>query len=216
MQPGRICKADHSLYSFLVFAWAIGINITTAILFASPIEYGGYGYTSKGLGFLYFTPIVGTFIGEAFGHYFNDWTARRYIHKHKGLFEPEVRLWTIYISIAVMVPSLVLVGQALRWHLSVAAVIFGWGGFSFGVMTMSVSTTAYGLDSYPTIPAELGGWLNVARTIGGFSIGYFQQPWVEAVGADASFGTQAAVVACAAVPVLILQFFGHRLRMRSP
>lgn len=200
----------------LIFAWAIGINITTAILFSSPIEYGGYGYTSKSLGFLYFTPIVGVFIGEMFGHFFNDWVARRYIHKHKGLFEPEVRLWMMYISIGVMVPALVLVGQALRWHLNVAAVIFGWGGHSFGVMTMSVAVTAYGLDSYPMIPAELGGWLNVARTIGGFSIGFLQSPWVEAVGADASFGTQAAFVALAAVPVLILQFYGRRLRMRAP
>ena len=198
----------------LVFAWSIGINISTTILFATPVTYGGYGYTNKGVGFLYFTPIVGIFLGELFGHYFNDWIARRYIHRHKGVFEPEVRLWMIYISIIIMIPALVLVGFGLRYHLNVAAIIFGWGGFSFGVMTMSVAVTAYALDSYPTVPAELGGWITFARTTGGFSIGFFQQPWLAAVGADASFGTQAAVVAVAAIPVLLLTFYGHKLRTK--
>jgi hypothetical protein len=198
----------------LVFAWAIGINISTTILFAEPTTIGGYGYTNKGLGFLYFTPIVGIILGEIFGHFFNDAIANRYIHKHKGVFEPEVRLWMIYISIVVMIPALILVGEGLRWRLNVAAIIFGWGMFSFGIMTMSVAVTAYALDTYPHAPAELGGWLTFARTFGGFGIGYFQSPWAAAVGADGSFGTQAAIVAVATIPVVILHRYGHRLRLK--
>ena len=193
--------------------WSIGINISTTILFASPITVGGYGYTNKSVGFLYFTPIVGIFLGEIFGHFFNDWLAHRYVRKHKGVFEPEVRLWMIYISIFFGIPGLVLVGEALEYHLNVAAVIFGWGMFSFGVMTMSVAVTAYAMDSYPTAPAELGGWITFARTFGGFSIGYFQSPWEAAIGADGSFGIQAAIVAIAVVPILVLHRYGHRLRV---
>lgn len=113
-----------------------------------------------------------------------------------------------------MVPALVLVGQALERHLHVAAVIFGWGLFSFGVMTMSVAVTAYALDSYPTAPAELGGWINFARTFGGFSVGYFQSPWEQRVGAAGSFGTQAAIMAVAAVPVLLVHIYGRWMRQR--
>ena len=198
----------------LVFAWSIGINISTTILFASPISVGGYGYTNEKLGFLYFTPIGGIFLGELFGHFFNDWIARAYVHRHNGVFKPEVRLWMIYLSILIMVPALVLVGQGLRYHLSVAAIIFGWGGFSFGVMTMSVAVTAYAIDAYPSVPAELGGWITFARTFGGFSIGYFQQPWLQAIGADASFGIQAAIVAIAAVPIVMVHIWGQSMRLR--
>ena len=200
--------------SLLVFAWAIGINISTTILFAEPISLGGYGYSNKGVGFLYFTPIVAIFLGELFGHFFNDWIARRYIHKHHGVFEPEVRLWMIYASIAIMIPALILVGEGLRWHLNVASIIFGWGMHSFGIMTMSVAVTAYALDAYPAAASELGGWITFARTFGGFSVGYFQSPWLDKVGADGSFGTQAAIVAVAAVPVVFLHLYGHRLRTR--
>ncbi|KAF4470718.1 monophenol monooxygenase [Fusarium albosuccineum] len=199
---------------FLCFAWAIGINISSTILFSMPKEVGGYGYSTRTIGFLYFTTFVAVFLGELFGHYFNDYMAHRYIKKHHGLYEPEVRLWTIYISIAFMVPALILVGQAFARTLHISAAIMGWGTYIFGLMLMSVSVTAYALDSYPTVPAELGGWINFARTAGGFSVGYYQEPWLELVGADASFGTQAGIVAFAVIPVELARIYGGRLRRR--
>ncbi|EMC95145.1 hypothetical protein BAUCODRAFT_123616 [Baudoinia panamericana UAMH 10762] len=196
----------------LIFAWAIGINITTSILFATPAEFGGYGYSNTQLGYLYFTPIIAVFLGEAFGHPWNDWTARHYIHRHHGVFEAESRLWTIYIGIAFMVAGLILVGQTLQHHLSVVGIIFGWGMNVFGVMLNSVSVTSYALDSYPMAPAEVAGWINFMRVIGGFSVGYFQQPWGQRVGFDASFGTQAAIVAFSGIFVATAHIYGHRLR----
>lgn len=78
--------------SFLVFGWAIGINVTASILFAAPREAGGYGYGYTSLGYLYFTPIAGILIGELVGHYGNDWIQKWYIRRHNGTFEPEARL----------------------------------------------------------------------------------------------------------------------------
>ena len=154
-------------------------------------------------------------LGELFGHFFNDALAHRYTHKHKGIFEPEVRLLTIYIASVPMMAGLILVGQSLYHHLPVAGIIFGWGMHSFGVMTNSVATTSYALDSYPTVPAEIACWINFARVIGGFSVGYYQQPWGNRVGYDASFGTQAAIVGFSLVFVVSANIWGHKLRLRS-
>lgn len=153
--------------------------------------------------------------GEVFGHYFNDFVARRYVRKHNGVFEPEARLYTIYISSVFMIVGLVLLGQALFHRLSAAAVVMGWGLHSFGIMTASVAVTAYVLDSYPTAPAEVSGWSNFARAIGGFGVGYFQQPWGAKVGYDVSFGTQAAIVAAGVVIVAIVHRYGHILRLKA-
>ncbi|KAK7733273.1 hypothetical protein SLS63_004802 [Diaporthe eres] len=76
----------------LVFGWAIGINVTASLLFATPQESGGYGYSYTSLGYLYFTPIVGIVVAEVVGHYVNDWLQRWYIKRHNGIFEPEARL----------------------------------------------------------------------------------------------------------------------------
>lgn len=193
----------------------IGINISGPILFETPVADGGYGYTNRGLGFLYFIPIVSVGIAEAFGHWFNDFLARRYVHSHKGVFEPEARLTMIYIGAVFEIVGLVLVGQTLQHHLSVVGIIFGWGMAVVGLMLVSVAVFAYALDCYPTASAEVSGWVEFARVAGGFSIGYFQQPWGEKVGYGISFGTQAATLVFAMILVGFAHYYGHALRLRA-
>ncbi|KAF7186725.1 Efflux pump radE [Pseudocercospora fuligena] len=189
------CMLIHAMQ----FMWGVGVNLTSSILFATPVEDGGYGYATKQVGFLYFTPVVAVWLGEAFGHVFNDWIARRYIRKHSGTFRPEVRLWILYIGAILMVPGLVVVGQALGKRLSVAAVIMGWGMYVFGGMLSGVSLTAFLMNKCPGGTGEISSFLNFARTIGGFSLGYYQQSWGAAVGYGASFGTQAAIAGLATI-----------------
>jgi hypothetical protein len=59
------------------FMWAVGINQTSTILFATPTEVGGYGFGPTSLGYL-FTPVIAVLIGESFGHFFNNFIANRY------------------------------------------------------------------------------------------------------------------------------------------
>lgn len=42
-------------YYMMSFMWAVGINITSSILLATPQAEGGYGFGAKAIGFLYFT-----------------------------------------------------------------------------------------------------------------------------------------------------------------
>ena len=114
------------IYYGMSFMWAVGINITSSILFATPTEVGGYGFSELTVGLLYFTPIIAVTMGEIFGHFFNDWLANRYIKKHNGIFRPEARLTVNYLGAFFMLPGLILVGQALHHHLNVGAIIMGW------------------------------------------------------------------------------------------
>ena len=157
--------------------WAVGINISTSILFSVPISEGGYGFSAKSLGFICLTPCCAVILAALFGHFFNDYVARRYIRKHDGIFVPEARLVTCYLAACFMIPGIILVGQALEHDLQYGAIIIGWGLYAGGVMIASVAITAYLLDSYPTGSGEVNCFLNFARTIGGFAVGYFQQPW---------------------------------------
>lgn len=145
------------------FMWAVGINITSTILLETPIAAGGYGFGPKAVGFLYFTPLAAVSLGEAFGHFFNDFIANRYVRKHNGLFKPEARLLTNYVAAAFMIPGLIIVGQTLEKHLSYVGIIFGWGMYVFGVMLATVAITAYALDSYGNASSEVSGLLNFAR-----------------------------------------------------
>ena len=150
-------------YYAMSFMWAVGINITSTILLETPSEAGGYDFGPKAVGYLYFTPLVAVALGEAFGHFFNDWIANRYVRKHEGVFKPEARLITNYLAAAFMIPGLIIVGQTLEKHLSYAGIIMGWGMYVFGVMLATVAITAYALDSYGSASSEVSGLLNFAR-----------------------------------------------------
>lgn len=203
------------LYYCMSFMWSVGINITSTILLETPQIAGGYGFNARAVGLLYFTPLVAVGIGEFFGHFFNDYLANRYVRKHNGMFKPEARLWTCWIGALLMIPGLIAVGQTLAKHLSYAGIIMGWGIYTVGVMLASVAITAYLLDSYPNASSEVAGFLNFARTIGGFSVGYFQAPWGEAVGYGLSFGIQAIIIGVAMCIIAVLQIWGGKLRTKG-
>lgn len=154
------------------FMWAVGINQTSAILFATPRTAEGYGFSQDIIGYVFFAPIVAVIIGEVFGHFANDWIAAQYIRKHKGVFLPEARLKPVYLAGAFMVPGLVLIGQTLHSHLHWMGIVMGWGMFVFGCLVASVAITAYAVDSYPTAAGEVSSLINFARLLGGFSVGF--------------------------------------------
>ncbi|KAI9717812.1 MAG: hypothetical protein M1812_004541 [Candelaria pacifica] len=190
--------------------WAVGINITSSVLLETPRLARGYGFTARGIGFLYFTPFVAVIIGEFFGHFFNDFLAHNYIKRHSGLFKPEVRLYMNYLASLFMIPGLVLLGFALGKHWHWGVIVVGWGLYAFGVILASVAITTYSLDKFPKKPAEVAGILNFARAAGGFSVGYFQQPWGKKSGYEVSFGVQAAIVAAAMGVLVVIQVVGGR------
>lgn len=137
------------------------------------------------------------------------------MQRNNGIFRPEARLYPIYFAVALMVPGLVLVGQALQLHLHWVALAFGWGIYVVAIMIASVAITAYALDSYPTTSGEVSSLINLARIIGGFTIGYFQLNWGLKSGFDVSFGIQAAIVASSIIIIICLHIWGEKLRAKG-
>ncbi|KAL2019777.1 hypothetical protein VTK56DRAFT_9221 [Thermocarpiscus australiensis] len=197
-----------TLFYALTFAWAVGIN-TTLSMFVTPL----YGFGPRQVGFFYFTPVVATILGEATGHWMHDALARQYVRSHKGHFEPEVRLRALFFSMPFVLAGLVLIGQCFEnaWHFMVTSVC--WGLYVFGMMITTVALSSYCLDSYPEASGEVSAWLNMARTIGGFIVSYFQVTWAEAQGTKLSFGIQAAVCAAALTLILLLLLRGKAMRV---
>ena len=195
----------------LTFMWSVGINVTSSTLVASPPPVG-YGYSLNATSFIYFSPILALIIGELIGHWLNDFVAYWYVKRHHGTFVPEARLWPNWLALALMVPGLAIVGQTLQFHWNVAGIILPWGIYLVGVMISTVCTSAYVLDCYPNAAGEVMALLNLARTLLGFSVGYYQQSWGAQAGFNVSFGIQAGIVAAAFIIILALQFYGKPLR----
>lgn len=199
-----------TLYYMLTFAWAVGVNTSLAIFLTV-----SYGFGPLQIGYFYFTPLVATLLGEVTGHWLHDFIFKRYIRSHDGHFEPEVRLRAIWVSTPFIIAGLVGVGFSFEYtyHYMVASVF--WGLYVYGVMISTVAINAYNLDCYPEAAGETAAWVNFGRTAGGFIISYFQIPWAAAQGTRTTFGIQAAIAAFAFLLVVMLQYFGKSLRIKS-
>ncbi|EDP50798.1 MFS transporter, putative [Aspergillus fumigatus A1163] len=115
-------------------------------------------------------------------------------------WRPEYRLHGVWVAIGVMACGLLTYGMTLNYHKHWIGLAFGWLMVVFGMISSTVSITAYNLEKYPDQSTVVSAIINAWRTASGFSVGYFQPSWIAKDGTAAVFGTQVAVV----VAVLIL------------
>jgi len=201
-----------ALFVMPITMWTIGMVSTISQFVLPPVVAGGYGFGLVALAMLYFAPMIGTLVAEAWGHWFNDFLARRYM----GRYSLECRLFAVYPAVVVGVVGLIVFGQTLQHHLSWVGLAFGWAMVCFCTLANMTAISAYLLDCLPDHAALTGAWLNFWRVIGGFTVIYFQIQWVHRNGPGVSFGCQAVVIAGAALAVVATQIWGKQWRAKFP
>jgi len=137
------------------------------------------------------------------------------LKKNNGVFEAESRLWACYIAIPLYICGFVTLGAAFQKHLSVGALVMGWGIAELATMINTVAVYAYCNDAFPKHQGEISALINLSRTLGGFSVAYFQVPWATKNGAIQTFGVEAAIVTgLFLLFVPYLQWKGRNLRAK--
>ncbi|KIP06311.1 hypothetical protein PHLGIDRAFT_465509 [Phlebiopsis gigantea 11061_1 CR5-6] len=201
-------------FEAVLFGFGIGINVTNPVFLQEPRPLG-FQFSQIATAGCYGTPIVAVLLGELLGRFFNDWVMNLSIRRNKGVFEAESRLWTCYIAVPLYVCGFVVLGAALQKHLTVGALIMGWGIAEVAIMVNTVAIYAYANDCFPTMQGEISALVNLFRTLGGFSVAYFQVPWANRNGALQTFGVEGAIVAALFLLIVpILQLKGSALRSR--
>ncbi|KAJ5096635.1 hypothetical protein N7456_007356 [Penicillium angulare] len=196
-----------NFYYVCIFAWLVAINATLPIFLTSLYRFG-----PKEIGLMYFSPVVAAIMAYIIGHWLHDTLAKFYVKRNNGVFHPESRLIIVWLAMPFMLSGLVIVGFSLQRHYHYMLVALGWGLYTFGMIINSASVNMYVLNSYPEASGEVGMWINFSRTAGGFIISYFQVKLVNRVGAESTFGTQAAICAFVFPIIILLQFRGKELR----
>ncbi|KAI7950492.1 hypothetical protein MJO29_009166 [Puccinia striiformis f. sp. tritici] len=182
------------IYMGVIFGFAIGINVTNVVFTSSPPPLG-YGVSQVIVASLYATPVVAVFLGEVTGRYLNDKTVSYLTSRNRGVFEPEMRLWTLYLGIPLIVVGFVVLGGAFEHKWNLVAVVFGWGMAEVGIMITTVATS---------------------RVLGGFAVPYFQIEWASKKGALQSFGCEAAIQAGLFLLIVpLVQIKGDSLRVEQ-
>jgi len=200
------------VFEALLFGFGIGINVTNVVFLGSPPPFG-YGFSQFEIAGLYATPMIAVVIGEVIGHFANDAIMYITLRRNHGVFEAESRLWACYIGTPLYICGFVLLGAALQKHLSVGALIMGWGISEVAIMVNTVAIYTYTNACFPKHQGEISALLNLARVLGGFSVAYFQVPWAIKHGALQTLGCEAAIVAGLFILIVpTLQLTGGMLR----
>jgi len=147
------------VFVMVLVAWVIGVNITITQLILPP----PYSFSRSAAAASWIAPMIGAFIGEIWGHWFNDWLQQRYITRHNGIYVLENRLWGAYAPTLVGITGLILYGQALQHTLRWIALLVGWSFIGFSLIAATTAVSAYCLDSFPNHAALVAAIINMWR-----------------------------------------------------
>ncbi|KAK0458782.1 major facilitator superfamily domain-containing protein [Desarmillaria tabescens] len=181
------------LFEGVLFGFSIGLNVTNVVFLGTPLPVG-FGFSQDAIAGIYGTPIVAVLLGELVGRYTNDWIMNLSIRRNHGVFEAESRLWACYIALPLYICGFVAFGATIEKHLNTGGIVMGWGIAELATMINTVAIYAYCNDCFPKHQGEISALINLARTLGGFAVAYFQVPWAEKHGAIQTFGCEAAYV----------------------
>jgi hypothetical protein len=112
--------------------------------------------------------------------------------------------------------GLLLFGPGLQQHLHWIVIAFGWGLNSFSTLGSTTAISAYFLDVIPQHAALTSAWSNAFRTIGGCTVVWFDDQWVQRNGPAIVFSSQAAIVSFFIISIILTRSKGASWRQISP
>lgn len=108
--PVRVITLPHVAFTALQFAsgvaWLVLYLTSTSIIFSAP----PYSFTTAGVGYMSLGPFVGNILGSLYGGPFADWLVVRLARRNGGIFEPEMRLYPLALTVVTMAGGLVMYG----------------------------------------------------------------------------------------------------------
>ena len=140
-----------------------------AIVFTAPqfLLAPPFLFSLRGAAAAWAAPIIGCFVGQIWGHWFNDFLCRRYIRRHNGKYVLENRLWGTYGPVLLMFTAFVLYGQAIQHALHWIVLLLAWAFLTSGFIATTTAVSAYALDCFPFHASIVASIINFWRTTGG-------------------------------------------------
>lgn len=150
------------LCSFPIVVWC-GVlqavqQMWLALLLSTQSEFYSskpYNFSTSKVGLTNLSTLVGIILGIFYGGWCVDKMTIYLARKNKGIMEPEFRLWSMLVPVAVNLAGLLAYGLGILNQLSWALpVIFGQGCLGFSMASITGIAYTYCTDSYPNLVNE--------------------------------------------------------------
>ncbi|KAI9877446.1 MAG: hypothetical protein M1830_003868 [Pleopsidium flavum] len=204
------------LYAFVAFGFTILLNLVNTIILQTPKKAGGYSFSPLQNALFQFTAWAGVVVAQLAGWALGDriplWASRR----GNGTWQPEYRLWNMFLPALFGPIGLGIFGAGVQYHLHYMVLALGFFLVTFS-STLSVPVCLnYIIECFITSANEAAVIMSCYRLAFAIPLGFFVFPWENAVGLGWTLGMAAFFDVFAALLIVVLALKGKVLRRFTP
>ncbi|KAH7075639.1 major facilitator superfamily domain-containing protein [Paraphoma chrysanthemicola] len=209
--PFAVCMNLAVLWMVIVTggltAFFVAQSYDMAQIFMAP----PYLLSAAGVGYLSVGPFLGGLLGSILLGATLDPVSTWCAKKNKGIYEPEYRLLGMIPSFTIVI-GLCLFGYFAEQGSSFYLTAFFHGMDLFGIVTACISASAYILDAYRDISAEIFIINMVLKNFLFYGFSYFVNDWTARAGPAIVFYVFGAIAGGMIITAPIFFFWGKRYR----
>ncbi|KAF4781434.1 major facilitator superfamily transporter [Colletotrichum scovillei] len=188
--------------------WLVLFMSVVSVVFSAP----PYNFNTAAIGYMNLGPFVGNIFGSIYGGPLADWTVLRLAKRNGGVFEPEMRLYPLFLPVITMAGGIVMFGVTADRGMHWIFPSIGGALFAFGLGANGDITFTFVIDTYRELTAE--AFVGVAFVRNAVSVGVPSAlvPWMSNMGLTNMYilsGVISLLIGLLYVPMII---WGKRIR----
>ncbi|KAF5010074.1 hypothetical protein FDECE_3740 [Fusarium decemcellulare] len=182
IMPLYVITLPHVLFTALQFAsgvcWLVLYMSVVSIVFAQP----PYSFTTAGIGYMTLGPFVGNIFGSIYGGPMSDWAIVRLARRNGGIFEPEMRLYSLVVPTFLMAGGIIMFGVTADRGMHWIYPSIGGALFAFGLGANGDITFTFVIDTYRELTAEAFIGIAFFRNAVSVAVPFALVPWMSSMG----------------------------------
>ncbi|TVY92827.1 putative MFS-type transporter [Lachnellula willkommii] len=207
--PFAVCMNIAVLWVVVISGTITATYVAQAYVLAQIFSLPPYGLNASGIGYLSLGPFIGGIVASIFLGVVYDRLIRWFCARNGGTYEPEYRL-------VVMAGGLLTGGGLCAWgymienavNLYACATVHGI--VLFGVICVTISSSAYALDAYRDMSNEIFIAGMVFKNFLFYGFSYFVNDWTATVGPAEVFYVFGGVAFALTLTTVPLYIFGKK------
>ncbi|TLS26026.1 hypothetical protein PpBr36_07726 [Pyricularia pennisetigena] len=211
VRPFGLILLPPILWAALVEAVTIGFLVAVTSNVDVAFE-GTYDFESYQAGLCFISGVIGALIGIFAGGHLSDWVADVLTRRNGGVREPEMRLPAMIPPLITTPLALILFGVGIEQRLHWMCPTIGLGLLNFSITSATNVCLVYVIDAYRPVAGEITLAVMGFKSIFGFLLSFYTNPWVDDSGFMDAYGSMAGIAAFVILGWIPLYFWGSRIR----
>ncbi|KAK9776910.1 putative Major facilitator superfamily (MFS) profile domain-containing protein [Seiridium cardinale] len=199
------------LWAALVQSVTIGFVVAVTSNVASAYSTA-YGFEPWQIGLCFIAAIIGSLLGIPAGGQLADMTADWFTKRNGGIRVPEMRLPAMTLCLVTAPLSLILYGVGIEKQLHWICPTIGLGLLNFSISQGTNVCLVYVIDAYRPVAGEITLSVMGFKSLFGFLLSFYTNPWVEQAGYLNAFGAMAGIAAAVLLFWIPLYIWGKAIR----